>query len=177
MLKLSDPFKMSDVFVGLFYNAETEGLPNEGAQKSNERINRLYLRARAAWRKILSALAAKCKTVPPVRREVLHEALKPESLHLDAAPSENGSSGFRPLTQEEKRLFLNSLDDRGKSILEELQGRKKKRRLRPSVARVRNPNPIGIVPGIETSNKEMVNVSFSNELSSSAQPYRVHWMN
>src|SRR5262249_36783476 len=127
MLKLSDPFKMSDLFVGIFYNAETERLPNEGSQESNERIKRLYRRARVAWRKVLSTFGAKRKSVPPILRDVLPEALKPESRHLDAAPSEKGASEFRPLTQEEKRHFLNSLDDRGKSILEELQGRKKRR--------------------------------------------------
>ena len=40
MLKLSDPFEMNDLFVGIFYNAETEALANEGerSQKSNQRL-------------------------------------------------------------------------------------------------------------------------------------------
>lgn len=42
---------------------------------------------------------------------------------------ENGASAgrfeFRPLTEKEKKEFVNSLDDRGRQILSELEGRKK----------------------------------------------------
>jgi hypothetical protein len=135
MLKLSDPFEMNDPFVGIFYNAETEALANEGegSQKSNQRPKRLYRRARAMWRKLLRAFEGIRKAVPPIRQP---EALTTESHHLDAVPNESAAaefrpltekeaSGFRPLTEEEKRQFLNSLDEDGKRILAELAGEKK----------------------------------------------------
>ena len=40
MLKLSDPFEMNDLFVGIFYDPETEAMAKEGegSQKSNQRL-------------------------------------------------------------------------------------------------------------------------------------------
>ena len=91
MLKLSDPFEMNDLFVGIFYNAETEALANEGegSQKSNQRLKQLYRRASAVWRKLLRAFEGMREAVPPIRQP---EALTPESRHLDAAPNENAAS-------------------------------------------------------------------------------------
>ena len=169
MLKLSDPFEMNDLFVGIFYNPETEALANEGegSRKSNQRLKRLYRRASAVWRKSprafegmreavmrhagrylpeYSVVRENAVALVNLRRKFealtikdegfqLHtqeetppEALPPEFQHLDAASDENAASEFRPLTEEEKRQFLNSLDENGRRILAELAGQNKKRR-------------------------------------------------
>ena len=60
------------------------------------------------------------------QEETPPEALPPEFHHLDAAPNENAASEFRPLTEEEKRQFLNSLDEKGRRILAELAGKKRR---------------------------------------------------
>ena len=144
MLKLSDPFEMSDLFVGIFYNAAAEVMANEGkgSQKSNQRLKRLYRRLRVVWRKLLRVVEDKREAVPPIGQP------KPESRHLDAAPNENAASEFRPLTVEEKRQFLNSLNEDGRRILAELAGK--------SVASVVESNPVSIAPDIGTSAKGMV---------------------
>ena len=85
-------------------------------------------------RKLLRAFEGMREAVPPIRQP---EALTPESRHLDAAPNESAASEFRPLTAEEKRQFVNSLDDEGRRILAELAGK--------------TPNPVGIAPDIEAS--------------------------
>ena len=161
MLKVSDPFEMSDLFVGIFYNAETEALANEreGSQKSNQRLKQLYRRASAVWGKLQRAFEGMSEAVSPIRQP---EALSPESRHLDAVPNESAASEFRPLTEEEKRQFLNSLNEEGRRILTELAGKNKKRRSRRSVARVVKPNPVGIAPDIETSDTGVVHMLLSD---------------
>ena len=146
MLKLSDPFEMSDLFVGIFYNAEAEAMANEGkgSQKSNQRLKRLYRRLRVVWRKLLRAFEDKREAVPPIGQA---KSSTPESRRLDAAPNESAASEFRPLTLEEKRQFLNSLDEKGRRILAELEGESRVVRLKAA--------PVGIAPDIETSEKEM----------------------
>ena len=143
MLKLNDPFEMSDLFVGVFYNAEAEVMANEGkgSQKSNQRLKRLYRRLRVVWRKLLRAFEDKREAISPIGRA---KASTPESRHLDGAPNESAASEFRPLTVEEKRQFLNSLNDDGRRILAELAGK--------SVA----SNQVSIAPDIGTSTKGMV---------------------
>src|SRR5262245_37549397 len=75
------------------------------------------------------------------------KALTPETRHLDAGPNENATFEFRPLTEEEKRQFLNSLDEKGRHILAELEGESRVFRLKAA--------PVGIATDIETSEKEM----------------------
>jgi hypothetical protein len=161
MLKLSDPFEMNDLFVGIFYNAETEAMANggKGSQKSNQHLKQLYRRVSAVWIKLLRVFEGMREAVPPIQQP---DALKPESRHLDPVPNESAVFEFRPLTEEEKRQFLNSLDEKGRRILAELAGENKKRRSRRSVARVVKPNPVGIAPDVETSDKEMVHMLLSD---------------
>ena len=172
MLKLSDPFEMDDLFVGILYNAETEALANAGerSQKSNQHLKQLYRRASAVWRKLLRAFELMREAALPFRQP---EALPPESRHLDVVPNERAASEFlplteeeasefRPLSEEEKRQFLNSLDEKGRHILAELEGKNKKRRPRRSLARVVKPNPVGIAPDIDTSDKGMVHILLSD---------------
>ena len=179
MLKLSDPFEMNDIFVGIFYNAETEALANEGegSQKSNQHLKQLYRRVSDMWRKLLRAFEERREAVPPIQQP---EALTPESRHADEAPIENAASEFRPLTKEEKRQFLNSLNEDGRRILAELAGKNKKRPPRRSVAQIVVPNSVGIAPDKEstpTFDKEIPHMSHSNDLSWNVQCYRVHWLN
>ena len=167
MLKLSDPFEMNDLFVGIFYNAETEALANdgEGSQKSNQRLKQLYRRASAMWRKLRRAFEGNARS----------SGANPATRNIDGQSLVNESAGseFRPLTEEEKRQFLNSLNEEGRRILAELAGKNEERRSHRSVARVVKPNPVGIAPDIETSDKRMVHISFSDDLS--WKIYRVRW--
>ena len=105
-------------------------------------------------------------------------ALPPEFDHLYAAPNENAASELRPLTKKEKTQFFNSLDEKGRRILEELAGKNTKRAPRRSVAQVVAPNTIGIAPdrkSTPTFDKEIPH--YSNDLSWDVQCYRVHWLN
>lgn len=145
MLKLSDPFEMKDLFVGIFYDAENEALAmGEGSQKSNQRLKQFYQCVRAVWRDLLLRFDGNREAAPPSGQP---KALTPESRHLDAGPNENATFEFRPLTEEEKRQFLNSLDEKGRRILAELEGESRVVRLKAA--------PVGIAPDIETSEKEM----------------------
>ena len=178
MLKLSDPFEMDDLFVGIFYNAETEALANKGggSQKSNQRLKQPYRLASAVWTELLRAFEGMRQSVPPIRQA---EALTTESRHLDAVPNESAASEFRPLTEERKRQFLNSLDEKGRRIFAELAAQNEKRRSRRSVAQVVVPNSVGIAPDKEstpTFDKGMAHMSYSNDLSWNAQCYRVRWL-
>ena len=114
------------------------------------------------------------------QEETPSEALPPEFHHWDAEPNENAASELRPLTKEEKRQFLNSLDEKGRRILEELAGKNKKRALRRSLAQVVAPNSIGIAPDKErtpTFKKGMPHMLYSYDLRWNVQCYRVHWLN
>jgi hypothetical protein len=155
MLKLSDPFEMNDLFVGIFYNPETEAMANagEGSQKSNQRLERLYRRLRVVWRKLWCRFVERREAVAPIRQP---EALTPESRDLPAVPNESAAWEFRPLTNEEKRQFFNSLNEDGRRILAELAGKSKKGRSRRSVAPVVKPSPVSIAPDMGTSDKGMV---------------------
>lgn len=163
MLKLSDPFELNDLFVGIFYNAETEGMASKEPQKSSQRLKRLFRHARAVWRKLLGAFEGIRAT----------EVLTVKSRRLNAASDEN-EYGFRPLTKREKEQFLNSLDEKGQNILAELAGKKNKKRSGRPVAQAANPNPVSIAPDVETSEKGKA--PSSDDLNSDTQFHRMRWL-
>jgi len=169
MLKLNDPFEMNDLFLGIFYNAENEALANagKGSQKSSQRLKQLYRRVNALWRKLLRAVDG---VVPPIWHKASTLMDKVSRLHteeeappnamtasqqFDAVSDENAAFEFRPLTKGEKGQFLNSLNGKGRRILAELQGEAKKRRSGRSPARVAEPNPVGVAPDMQMSDKGM----------------------
>ena len=59
-------------------------------------------------------------------REQPDTSIVPETEIEQKADSSVGDFGFRPLTEEEKKAFVDSLDADGKRILRELAGEKSK---------------------------------------------------
>ena len=59
-------------------------------------------------------------------REQPNTSIVPEIEVEQKADSSVGDFGFRPLTEEEKKAFVDSLDADGKRILRELAGEKSK---------------------------------------------------
>jgi hypothetical protein len=170
MLKCSDPFEMDDLFVGIFYNAETEALTNkdEGFREFHAPVKKIYSFVRAVWKKLREkavvffnrvnasgyvhvqsktvVLDRQCSELPP----------KGDSRQLDAASNENTAFEFLPLTEEEKKKFVESLNEEGKRLLAALEGKRestKEKLSGRSVAQVVNPDLVGIAPDNETTPK------------------------
>ena len=134
MLKLSDPFQ-SELFVGLFYNAEREerGFQSRREEKKlpealtrwlskSEHLVRWILRNGSLYVRRLKRQVNR-NSRPRPEEEKQTETLTPECHHLNPTDFE-----FRPLTEEEKKAFLNSLNAEGKRILAELAGKSKSSR-------------------------------------------------
>jgi hypothetical protein len=72
------------------------------------------------------------KVVDTVLTEIeeLHEeiGLVPKIITKQLIASSSDDFGFRPLTEKEKKEFVNSLDDKGRQILAELEGKRLKPR-------------------------------------------------
>jgi hypothetical protein len=80
------------------------------------------------------------------------ETLTPECQHLNAVSNECTGFEFRPLTQEEKGQFLNSLNAEGKRMLAELEGKRKSlstRRSRKAAAQIVDLDPVSIAPNTQ----------------------------
>jgi hypothetical protein len=126
MLKLSDPFE-SDLLVGLFYNAEREGRgfqPRSEEKKLPEALRRWLSNTEYLARWILRNGSSYVRRLIP-EEEKQSKTLTPECHHLNAVSNECTGFEFRPLTQEEKGQFLNSLNAEGKRMLAELEGKRK----------------------------------------------------
>ena len=160
MLKLSDPFE-SELFIGLFYNAEREdsGFRSRREEKklpealtrwlsNSERLMRWIIRNVSSYMRRLMRRAEALAQEDGGFHEKHPEALTPECRHLNAPSNETTASEFRPLTEEEKKEFLNSLDEKGKRILAELEGRNST--IGRSVAPVVESGAASIVPDIQT---------------------------
>ena len=163
MLKLSDPLE-SELFVGLFYNAETEDRgfrPRREEKKlpealtrwlsNSERLMRWIIRNVSSYMTRLRRQAEALAQEDGGFQEKQPEALTPECHRLNAASNECTDFEFQPLTEEEKKEFLNSLDEKGKRILAELEGRNIAiGRSRKPVAQVVESGAASIVPDIQT---------------------------
>jgi hypothetical protein len=163
MLKLSDPFE-SELFVGLFYNAEAEDkafrrcreekkLPEALTRwlSNGERLLRWILRNGGSYITRLRRQAEALTQEDKGFQEKQPEALTPECHHLNVPFNESTAFEFRPLTEEEKNQFLNALDANGKRILAELEGRRSKvLRSRKPAAQVVDAESVGIVPDTQT---------------------------
>jgi len=154
MLKLSDPLK-SELFVGLFYNAETEDRgfrPRSEKKKLPEALTRWLSKSERVMRWIITNVSSYMTRQQAETLALENEDFNgklPEALMSDL---EAPVFEFRPLTEEEKKAFLNSLDERGKQILAELEGRKTKiKRPRESVAKVVESDAASIVPNTNIS--------------------------
>jgi len=154
MLKLSDPLK-SELFVGLFYNAETEDRgfrPRGEKKKLPEALTRWLSKSERVMRWIITNVSSYMTRQQAEKSALENEDFNgklPEALMSDL---EAPVFEFRPLTEEEKKAFLNSLDERGKEILAELEGRKTKiKRPRESVAKVVESDAASIVPNTNIS--------------------------
>jgi len=163
MLKLSDPFE-SELFIGLFYNAETEdsGFRSRREEKklpealtrwlsNSERLMRWIIRNVSSYMTRLMRRTEALAQEDGGFHEKHPEALTPECRHLNAPSNETTAPEFRPLTEEEKKEFLNSLDEKGQRILAELEGRNSTiGQSRKPVASVVESGAASIVPDIQT---------------------------
>src|SRR5262245_48087131 len=155
MLKLSDPFE-SALFVGLFYNAEREG---GGFQSRNEEkklpeaLRRWLSNSEHLVRWILrNGISFVRRLIPEEDQQ--SKTLTPECHHLNAVSNERKGFEFRPLTQEEKGQFFNSLNAEGKRMLAELEGKRKNlstRRSRKAAAQDVDSDVVSIAPNSEAS--------------------------
>jgi hypothetical protein len=170
MLKCRDPFEMDDLFVGIFYNAETEALTNkdEGFREFHAPLKKVYRFVSAVWKKLREKAVVffnrvyasgyvrmQSKTVVPDRK-CFELPPKGDSRQLDAASNENTAFKFLPLTEEEKKRFVESLNEEGKRILAALEGRRKSTKEKlsgRSEAQVGTPDLVGIAPDNETTPK------------------------
>jgi hypothetical protein len=150
MLKLGDPFE-SDLLVGLFYNAEREG---RGFQSRNEEkklpeaLRRWLSNGEQLVRWLLRNGSSYVRRLIP-EEEKQTVTLTRECCHLNAASNECKDFEFRPLTGEEKRAFLNSLNAEGKRMLAELEGKRKSLsngRSRKSAAQGVDSDVVSIAP-------------------------------
>src|SRR5262245_26255175 len=138
MLKFSDPFE-SPLFVGLFYNAEREGRAFQSRREETKlprAVRRWLLKSEYLVRWILRNGSSYARRLIP-EEEKQTETLTVECHHLNAVSNECTDFEFRPLTQEQKTQFLNSLNAEGKRMLAELEGNRKSlsiRRARKSAA-------------------------------------------
>jgi hypothetical protein len=153
MLKLSDPFE-SDLFVGLFYNAEREG---GGFQSRNEEkklpeaLRRWLSNSEHLVRWILRNGTSFVRRLIP-EEDQQSKTLTPECHQLNAVSNERTGFEFRPLTQEEKGQFLNSLNAEGKRMLAELEGKRKSlrtRRSRKAAAQDVDSDEVSIAPNTQ----------------------------
>src|SRR5262249_27701384 len=126
MLKLSDPFE-SPLFFGLFYNAEREGRGFQSRseeKKLPEALRRWLLKSEHLVRWILRNGSSYVRRLIPEEKKQT-ETVTLECHHSNAASNESTDFEFRPLTQEEKIQFLNSLNAEEKRMLAELEGQRK----------------------------------------------------
>jgi len=155
MLKLSDPLE-SELFVGLFYNAETE---DRGFQSRREK--RMLPEALTRWiRHVGSFMTRARQQIETFAQEDggLNKK-QPEALRSECHHLETSASGFRPLTEEEKKAFLNSLDEKGKNTLTELEGRTTTvKRSRKRVSKVFEAGAATIVPDINAANAGVLEI-------------------
>jgi hypothetical protein len=153
MQKLSDPFE-SGLFVGLFYNAEREdrGFQSRSEEKKlPEALRRWLSNSEHLVRWILRNGSSYVRRLIP-EEEKQTKTLTPECHHLNAASNECTNFEFRPLTQEEKGQFLNSLNAEGKRMLAELEGKRKSlstRRSRKPAAQVVDSDVVSIAPNTQ----------------------------
>jgi len=155
MLKLSDPLE-SELFVGLFYNAETE---DRGFQSRRER--RMLPEALTRWIRNVGSCMTRLRqqTETFAQEDECFNEKQPEALTSECHHLEASASGFRPLTQEEKKEFLNSLDEKGKKILAELGGRKTTvKRSRKRVLKVFESGAATIVPDINAASAGVLEI-------------------
>jgi hypothetical protein len=142
MLKCSDPFEMDDLFVGIFYNPETEALTNkdEGFREFYAPLKKVYRFVSAVWKKLRAKAVVffkrvyasgyvrmRSKTVVP-DRQCFELPPKGDPRQLDAASNESTAFEFLPLTEEEKKRFVESLNEEGKRILVALKAKGKVRK-------------------------------------------------
>jgi hypothetical protein len=153
MLKLSDPFE-SDLLVGLFYDAEREerGFQSHGKEKKlPEALRRWLSNSEHLVRWILRNGSSCVRRLIP-EEEKQSKTLTPECQHLNAVTNERTGFEFRPLTQEEKGQFLNSLNAEGKRMLAELEGKRKSlstRRSRKPAAQGVDSDLVSIAPNTQ----------------------------
>ena len=167
MLKLSDPFG-SDLLVGLFYDAEREerGFQSRREEKKlpealtrgllkSEHLVRWILRNGSSWvRRLRLQEDRDLRPRPEPEEEKQIETLTPEGDHLNAVSNERTDLEFRPLTEEEKKGFLNSLNAEGKQILARLEGkseRSRTRRSRTPAPQVVDPDLVSTVPNTQAT--------------------------
>jgi hypothetical protein len=150
MLKLSDPFE-SDLLVGLFYNAEREGRGFQSRseeKKLPEALRRWLSNSEHLVRWILRNGGLCVRRLIP-EEEKQSKTLTPECHHLNAVSNKRTVFEFRPLTEEEKEAFLNSLNAEGKRMLAELEGQRKSlstRRSRKPAAQVLDSDLVSVTP-------------------------------
>jgi len=159
MLKFDDPFE-SELFVGLFYDAEREGRGFQSRREEKkelpealtrwlskgEHLVRWILRNSSSYVRRLRRLENRDLRLRP-EEEKPTETLTPEHHHLNAASNECTDFEFLPLTEEEKKGFLNSLNAEGRRILAELEGKGKSsrtRRSRTPAAQIVDLDPVSI---------------------------------
>jgi len=155
MLKLSDPLQ-SELFVGLFYNAETEDRgfrPHSEKKKLPEALTRWLSKSEHVMRWIIKNVSSymtrqQAETLAQVNEDFTGKQSEASTSDRLEAPVFE----FRPLTEEEKKVFLNSLDEKGKEILAEFEGRKTAiKRSRKPVAKFVESDSASIVPDTDIS--------------------------
>jgi len=184
MLKLSDPFR-SDLLVGLFYDAEKEERGSQSRREERklpEALMRWLSNSKYVVKWILRNVSSSVRRVRLLRQEDRDlrprpeeekhtQTLTPERRGLSHESNERTDIEFRPLTEEEKKGFLNSLNAEGKRLLAELEGKRERSRTRRSgtpAAQVVDSDLVSTAP-----NTQITPTLGSESIHTSSQPLRI----